>query len=303
MKLEKVLQGYLFDIQTEYSWHTVRLYRVLLPKLCDFLGNPEIDGVTTHDLQRFIQYMQNKGLSPSSVDNYWKGIRSLFGWASDTLGTKRPDLKLSRPVFKLPEVVPFTQDEIKRLLKGCETTAAARTTRRKEFTMRRPTVNRDKALILVLLDTGLRIGELCRLKIEDVNLDTGEVLVAPYSTAKKTRPRIVYLGKAARRQLWLYLAKDREDPEPDDLLFDTNERTIRSMLRRLGEKTNVHKTYPHRFRHTMAIMSLRNGMNIYELQRLLGHSDLDMVKHYLSLADTDVEAAHRKASPVDKWKL
>ena len=71
----------------------------------------------------------------------------------------------------------------------------------------------------------------------------------------------------------------------------------------LGAKAGVVDTHPHRFRHTFAINFLRNGGNVYELQMALGHSSLDMVKRYLSLAQTDLDRAHQEASPVANWRL
>jgi len=113
----------------------------------------------------------------------------------------------------------------------------------------------------------------------------------------------VFLGKTARRALWRYLV-DREDgKDPSAPLFTDrydhpmNKNSLRQAIARLGKNAGVKKCHPHRFRHTFSITYLRSGGDVFTLQALLGHSTLDMVKHYARIAEIDVEQAHRRASP------
>ncbi|HLO28010.1 MAG TPA: tyrosine-type recombinase/integrase [Anaerolineales bacterium] len=78
---------------------------------------------------------------------------------------------------------------------------------------------------------------------------------------------------------------------------------LRHLIKSIAAKAGVKKAYPHRFRHTFAITYLRSGGDVFTLQTLLGHGSLDMVRHYARIAQMDVEQAHRKASPVDNWRL
>lgn len=78
---------------------------------------------------------------------------------------------------------------------------------------------------------------------------------------------------------------------------------MRQLIASLGERAGVRKCHPHRFRHTFAITYLRSGGDVFTLQAMLGHSSLDMVQHYARLAQTDIEQAHRRASPADNWHL
>ncbi|MEW6215933.1 MAG: tyrosine-type recombinase/integrase, partial [Nitrospirota bacterium] len=119
--------------------------------------------------------------------------------------------------------------------------------------------------------------------------------------------RSVFIGKLSKSTLWRFLSGKYLQPE--DYIFTTlqglpmNRTSIRQLLQRIGKRAEVLDVYPHRFRHTFAIQYLRNGGDIFTLQRLLGHSSLEMVRRYLAIAKSDCETAHRKASPVDNWRL
>lgn len=111
------------------------------------------------------------------------------------------------------------------------------------------------------------------------------------------------IGNTARRALWLYIAhREKEFPTHlTDRLFPMTKMAVRFMLNRLAKRAGVTDVHPHRFRHSFAIWYLRGGGDIFTLQRILGHSSLDMVSYYLEYAQTDVASAHRRASPLDRW--
>jgi integrase/recombinase XerD len=319
MKLSKAVEGYCIDrIAEGYSSSTVSSYRYSLKILVNFLEDPEIETVTSQDLKRFFYFLRtdykpyrpNGNTAPlagASLHGKWKACRSFWNWASSELSMGDPAKELQAPAYTCKAITPFSREEIGALLKACDHTAPARTGNRIAYTQRRPTGMRDKAIILVLLDTGLRLGELSRLQIQDVSLETGEIRVLPYGQGKKTAGRVVHLGKAGRRSLWRYLAA--RDPLSDDPLFlndkdqPISEGAIKQLCRRLGARAGIKSVHPHRFRHTFAIQYLRNGGDVFTLQRLLGHKSLDMVKNYLELAQTDAATAHQRASPVDRWGL
>ena len=288
-----------------YSPRTMELYTWALERLQRFLSdNMEVSHITLYDLRQFMLYMQREymptrpggstaPLSPSSLENIWKALRSFFGWAAEELEIQRPDLRLAKPPNPPAEINPFTHQEIQAMVAGTERDIQGRS---------RPTGRRDKAIVMVLLDTGLRVGELARLKITDVQQE--KVYVSPWGSGKKTKSRLVYIGRSATRAIYRYLL-DRDQ----EMLFTTKDgremdrNNIRHMITRLGTRAGVSNAYPHRFRHTFAIQYLRNGGDVFTLQRLLGHSTLEMVRRYLQVADRDAQAAHRSASPVDRWKL
>jgi integrase/recombinase XerD len=101
----------------------------------------------------------------------------------------------------------------------------------------------------------------------------------------------------------------RNNVRPDAPLFVTNEnrpltrQRVLNLLSLLGKSLGILRVHPHRFRHTMAIQYLRNGGDIFTLQRILGHKRLDMVNRYLYIVSADVKSAHQRASPADNWRL
>jgi len=174
--------------------------------------------------------------------------------------------------------------------------------------MQRHTYKRDRAIITVLLDTGISVSELCDAKISDFDPKNGRLII----TGKGKKSRIIYMGNTSRQALWNYLVQcyPKDKPRPDDPLFLTNDNLfpmtrngVLLLLKRLGEKAEVNHVYPNRFRHTFAIEFLRNGGNIYALQQVLGHSSLDMVRRYLKYFQTDMDNLTRRTSPADNWGI
>jgi integrase/recombinase XerD len=302
MILSKAIEGYLFELAGEnYSPRTIKLYKYDLRHLVEFLGDVEVETITRQDLIKFMLYLKNdhrpeKPVSGSWLDNHWKALRTFFRWAQ-TIGVENVAANLPRPKYQLPPVNPLTAEEIKKLLKACDYSQEIKVEGKKPYRMKRRSALRDRAIILLLLDTGLRVGEAARLQVEHVNLTTGEIRVIAHGSGRKSRARSVFLGKNAKRAVWKYLASREEQDDPS--LFCLYERGFQIMLRDCGKRAGIAKVHPHRFRHTFAIMYLRNGGDVFTLQRLLGHAELETVQHYLNLVKADLEGAHRRASPVD----
>jgi integrase/recombinase XerD len=319
MNLQKAVEGFTIYLKaSSYSPSTVELYNIVLNNLGNFLNNPEVDKISYQDLQRYMIYLQEEyvpkrfgnkehPLSGSSRQNHWKAIRTFFKWASEYLHLKkRPDERLKLPINNPKAVLPLSEQDIRALLKSAEFTKEAHPENRGAFKMRRRTATRDIALMLLMLDTGLRVGEVSRLNVQDVDFETGEVFVAPFGNSMmKTKSRVVYLGKNSKNSLWHYLST-RKDFEKTEPLFLSERKkrldgnAVRCLLSDLGDRASVSDVHPHRFRHTFAIQFLRGGGDVFSLQRILGHSSLQMVSHYLALANCDTANAHRRASPVDK---
>jgi integrase/recombinase XerD len=211
--------------------------------------------------------------------------------------------KIPIPDFPEPIIEPFTHDEIKALLVAADHSKPWKTRRGKTAQSKRPTANRDRAIILTLLDTGIRAQELCDLTIADYDQKRGRLHVRH---GKGDKQRFLFLGDRCRKALWRYLA-DRQ-AKPGAPLFTTRtgehmeRNNLRHTLQRIAEQAEVPNVYPHRFRHTFAINYLRNGGNVFALKEILGHESLDTVLIYVKMAELDLELS-QKHSPVDNWKL
>jgi integrase/recombinase XerD len=222
-----------------------------------------------------------------------------------------PMKSVPAPKFKIPDVELYTQDEIERILKASAYAREADAFIRRKYSMRLPTANRDQAIILTLLDSGIRASEFSSLRVGDFEAKRGKLDIrhGEEGGAKGGKGRIVYLGNTARHAVWRYLAGREDGEDPSAPVFTVrrgrafNADTVRHLIKSIAEKVGVKKAYPHKFRHTFAITYLRSGGDVFTLQSLLGHGSLDMVRHYARIAQVDVEQAHRRASPVDNWRL
>ena len=308
MKLSSVIEGFLLHKTVDCSPHTIRDYRNTLNRFLEFTGDKAIEVIVADDVRRFLFDLRiERKLKPKTVRNAWIALSSMWTWLEQEFDLPQIAHKVKPPAATKVEVQPFSQLEIKGMLTACERNAVWKSARNGPTNSERPSRLRDKAIVLFLLDTGVRAQELCNLLIGDVDLKTGAVLVR---RGKNDKDRTVYIGAMTREALWRYLQKGRKFKESRDPLFSTanhtpmDRRALARMLEHAGERAGIEgKCNPHRFRHTFAINYLRNGGDVFTLQQLLGHSSMDMVKRYLAIAQTDLANAHRKASPVDNWRL
>lgn len=164
---------------------------------------------------------------------------------------------------------------------------------------------RNKTIILLFLDTGLRLSELASVQLLDINFDSETIKVM----GKGAKERVVRIGRQVQEALLQYLLL-RSDNHP--CLWITEERRplnktgLQTVVKRLCHRAGVTdaKPGPHTFRHTAAIHFLRNGGGEFTLQIMLGNSTLQMIRRYVSsLGAEDMIKAHQKASPVDNMRL
>ena len=303
MLLSQALEGLKLAKGSEgKSPHTLQVYQYGVEKLIRFTGDQDISAITRADIERFFNELHRSSLSEASIANVWRGIRVLYKWAEQELDAPRPEKNLPRPQPPDKQIIPYSESECRAMINACDKTSISSS----GYVMHRPTADRDRAIIFTFLDTGLRVSELARLRIKHLDLVAGEIHVEPFRSGIKSRGRSVYVSDSAKSALWKYLARHKH--QETDYLFTSgkhpmNRDSLNKLIRRLGKRADVRNANPHRFRHTFSIQYLRNGGDIYTLQKLLGHSSWKMCRKYLDIAQTDVENAHRKASPVDNWGL
>jgi len=303
--LSQALEGYLLHADARrLSPHTIADYTNTFRKFQQFLGaDPSLAAITADQIRAFFASCDH--LSKKTLLNYHTGLSALWTWATDEGFVEHHIVqKIKRPNPEKPAIKPYTRDDIEAMLTACNQTEPYTRPGKRPCRNTRPTALRDKAVILVLVDTGVRASELCRITIQDLDKRNKRVFI----WGKGAKERIVYIDASTTRAIWHYLTT-RPDARPDDHLFVTQQGRPLSrdrlyhLINSIGARANIPHANVHRFRHTFAINFIRNGGNAYTLQRLLGHSTMEMVRTYLALAAQDDSDSHRQASPVANWHL
>jgi integrase/recombinase XerD len=224
-------------------------------------------------------------LSATSLHMLFRASRAFLRWLTKE-GLADPALPavLVAPRVRPKPITPLSADQVALLLKQPD--------------RRTWTGKRDALMMLLLVDTGLRIGELLRLKLADVDLARQTLQVKG-----KNADRIVPFGTRVRRELAAYLRTRKAAGSGDAVFVSEFGRPLsRNRAALLVSSYGKHiglRVHPHLLRHTAALMMLRAGMNVFALKAILGHATLYMTNRYLALSESDIMAAHRQASPAD----
>lgn len=313
--LARLVQGYRLCAQTEgKSRKTIAAVTSSVTYFERFLRS---EGLTTDatqigpgEIRAFIFHLQQKarfsehpfakpqqsGLSQHTINCYLRSIRAFWSWLmNEEIVEDTPFSKVKIPKACRKVIPTFSDLQIRVLLQAIDTST--------------PEGFRDYAIILTLLDTGLRVSELSSLSLDNVSLEEGVLKVM----GKGGKERLIPIGKAVQRLLWRYISRFRPElafPGCDFLFLNADGRPvtrnrIQKRMALYGERAGLRgvRCSPHTMRHTAAVSFLRNGGDVFSLQRLLGHSTLAMTRHYCELADVDVKRAHTTASPVDNLQL
>ena len=271
----------------------------------EFLGGDiDIDRLTANDLRRFIIALQEKRafsrhrftkpqdrpLSPESIASYTRAIKSFFSFLErEGFVSANPVKKVKVPKTPRKVMPTFSEAELKMLL--------AQPNKKSHEGYR------DYLVMLTLLDTGIRVSELCALRMDDVDLSNGYLRV----TGKGGKERYAPIGAKLSKALLKYRMMHRPGDSPSNTFFLTRDgrpltkKRIQSVIKQCGKKAGIRtRCSPHTFRSSSAVLYLRYGGDPFTLQQKLGHSSLAMTRRYSVLADSDVRTAHLKYSPADR---
>lgn len=259
------------------SERTLSYYKTTVEKLLDRITDP-IRKVTTDDIREYLaNYQGLNDCSKTTIDNIRRNISSFFTWLEEE------DYIIKSPMRRIHKIKTtktvkevISDEEIEKMRDKCKNL-------------------RDLAIIDLLYSTGIRIGELVRLNIDDIDFEERECIVF----GKGDKERRVYFDAKTKIHLMGYI-NSRFDTNPAlfvtlDAPYDRLQISgVEIRLRHLGRELGINKVHPHKFRRTMATRAIDKGMPIEQVQKLLGHSQIDTTMHYAIVNQTNVKVAHRK---------
>lgn len=272
---------FIFDCKARrLSPRTIEFYESILKRFIAFTGDVPLRSTTRDDVNAFLIHESDRGLSDSSLHGIIRGLKAFFNYHKHQIDLKQ--VKVQQKIIQ-----PFSEKQIKVLLKQPD---------KKTFSGLR-----DYVLMLLLYDTGIRISEATSIRKKDI-LESGQI----YVMGKGKKERIVPVGNTCFSALQEYI-KAIDDLSSDKPIFVTvynnvlNRQTFNRRVQAYAKKAGITgvRVSCHTFRHSFAKNFLMNGGDIYSLKAILGHETLEMVKKYLALCSADIQAQHKKFSPVD----
>jgi integrase/recombinase XerC len=272
-------------------------YRYTCGNFARYLAEHGVDSpaaITPLLVRAYLVDIQKRGLKDTTQHAHARGIKTWLRWLElEGDLAQNPMARVAMPRLEQRIPAPFSTQDVYALLSGCD--------------RHTPRGSRNYALVLALLDTGLRASELIGLQVGAVDMRSGLCLVM----GKGRKMRQIRVGARARQAIVRMLAQ-RNEAAPGAPLWvsydghgtetgqSLTQNGLQTMLYRLGRDVDVTPCSPHRFRRTFALWCLRDGMDLHSLRMLMGHATLDVLQRYLALAGEDIERAHKAHSPADR---
>jgi integrase/recombinase XerD len=259
------------------SERTLSYYKSTINKMLEILNKP-VRRIETSDLRSYIaSYADTNNVSKTTLDNIRRIISSFFSWLEEeNYIIKSPARRIHKIRTGSTVKSVYTDEELEILRDSCNNI-------------------RDLAIVDFLASTGVRIGELTKINISDIDFDKRECLVL----GKGNKERIVYFDARTKIHILDYIDSRTDDNEALFVSLNSPHNRLKISgveirLRNLGEKLNIERVHPHKFRRTLATKAIDKGMPIEQVQTLLGHTKIDTTLHYAMVNQNNVKQSHRK---------
>lgn len=274
----KYLTMYLSAKQVEgCSVRTLSYYQSTVEKMLSMIEAP-IRKITTEIIRDYLKrYQLINNCSRTTVDNIRRNLSSFFSWLEEENHIlKNPVRRIKKIKVKTTIKEIISDEQIEEMRDAC-------------------TNKRDLAIVEMLYSTGIRVGELAKLDIKDINFSERECIVY----GKGDKERKVYFDAKTKLHLKQYLDERKDGSQAlfvtlnkpfERIQISGIEIRIRNLGRSLGY-TNIH---PHKFRRTMATRAIDKGMPIEQVQQLLGHQQIDTTMKYAMVNQSNVKNSHKK---------
>ncbi len=263
---------------------TITWYRYKLNRFATWLADQHIATIDAVDALAMRRYLAT--LTDTTIQHQHNCGRTLRRFFSFLVAESIIDQAPAVAQPKLPKIIlpALTDAQVRAVLSVCD--------------------ERDRAIVLTILDSGVRASELAALTVGDVDLATGAVTVRK---GKGSKTRITFVGARTRKTIRHYLVG--RHPRPEEALFPSKATGLHltlsgvvQIMDRLRTASGVEVLTAHALRRTFAITALRGGMDIHVLARLMGHADLQVLWRYLDILEDDLRKAHTSARPVDRLR-
>jgi len=297
--LKTWLKAFLIDRKAQgVSEGTLHFYEVKFKsftRYCDEHYLTNILQITPVVIRNYLLWLEEAGHNAGGRHAHFRAIRSFLYWYENDAEPeewKNPIKKVKAPLKPNLPLEPVSIESINKLVATCSGNSF--------------TDLRDKAIFLSLLDTGARANEFLKINLADINQAMGDILIR---SGKGGKPRTVFIGKQSRKSIRKYL-RLRSDNSPALWVTNPNHGSLRltywglrSMINRRSKLAVIEAPSLHDFRRAFAIAMLREGVDVFTLAKLMGHSSIDVLKGYLKQTTDDTALAHRRHGPVDRAGL